>query len=77
MIDVSKMCAIAALSREESRGAHTRDDFPETDHDHWGKINSIISMGENGEMEISFESYPRIPKELRSLLDEEDLHEEE
>ena len=28
MIDVSRMCALAALMREESRGGHTRDDLP-------------------------------------------------
>ena len=77
MIDVSRMCAIAALMREESRGAHTRDDFPETNHEQWGSKNSIIWMDDNGEMKIDFASYPKIPKELRSLLDSEDLHEEE
>ena len=77
MIDVSRMCALAAHRREESRGAHTRDDFPDTDHHHWGKVNSVISMGEGGEMRIDFSTYPKISGELRSLLDEDDLHEEE
>ena len=77
MIDVSKMCAIAALRREESRGAHTRDDFPEADREHWGKVNSVISIGEDGSMNIDFVSYPKIPDDLRSLLDSDDLHEEE
>ncbi|MBM67194.1 MAG: fumarate reductase/succinate dehydrogenase flavoprotein subunit [Euryarchaeota archaeon] len=75
MIDVSRMCALAAHRREESRGAHTRDDFPETDHSHWGKVTSVISMGEGGSMDIGFASYPEISEELRSLLDAEDLHE--
>tara|TARA_Y100001933_G_scaffold88494_2_gene89608 strand:- start:32886 stop:34259 length:1374 start_codon:yes stop_codon:yes gene_type:complete len=77
MIDVSRMCTLAALKREESRGGHTRDDFPEPDHSHWGKINSVIFMNEDGEMEIRFESYPPIPADLRDLLDSEDLHEED
>ena len=77
MIDVSRMCALAALKREESRGAHTRDDFPETDNDHWGKINSVIKLSKDGSMKIEFTSYPKIPNELRKLLDAEDLMEEE
>ncbi|MBV43597.1 MAG: fumarate reductase/succinate dehydrogenase flavoprotein subunit [Euryarchaeota archaeon] len=75
MIDVSRMCALAAHRREESRGAHTRDDFPETDHSHWGKVTSVISLGEGGFMDIGFASYPEIPGELTALLDAEDLHE--
>ena len=77
MVDVSKMCAISALRREESRGAHTRDDFPDTDHGHWGKVHSVIVMGDDGSMNIDFVSYPEIPEELKSLLDSDDLHEEE
>ena len=73
MIIVSKMCAMAALWREESRGGHTRDDFPVPDHEKWGKINSVISMGEDGEMGIQSRRYPPIPSELKELLDAEDL----
>ena len=55
----------------------TRDDFPEADREHWGKVNSVISIGEDGSMNIDFVSYPKIPDDLRSLLDSDDLHEEE
>ncbi len=73
MIDVSRMCTLAALRREESRGGHTRDDFPTPDHSHWGKINSVILQGADGSMKIDYVSYPPIPDDLKSLLDEDDL----
>ena len=75
MIDVSRMCALAALYREESRGGHTRDDFPEPDYKYWGKINTVITKKE--EMIIEHRRYPPIDEELKKLLDIEDLHEEE
>ena len=74
MIDVSRMCTLAALRREESRGGHTRDDFPTPDHSHWGKINSVILQGVDGSMKIDYVSYPSIPDDLKSLLDEDDLN---
>tara|TARA_B100000900_G_scaffold416263_1_gene450707 strand:+ start:981 stop:2810 length:1830 start_codon:yes stop_codon:yes gene_type:complete len=75
MIDVSRMCTLAALHREESRGGHTRDDFPTPDYKYWGKINSVISK--KHEMVIEHRRYPPIDEELKKLLDIEDLHEEE
>ena len=76
MIEVSRMCALAALKREESRGGHTRDDFPVPDNNFWGKINIRIKMGDDGEMELDHTTYPSIPKELKRLLDSDDLEEE-
>ena len=77
MIDISKMCTLAALAREESRGGHTRLDFPGPDYSHWGKINSVITMAPSGDMELDHVKYPPIPDRLKELLDADDLHEEE
>ena len=77
MIDISKMCTVAALAREESRGGHTRLDFPTPDYKQWGKINSVIVMNSSGDMELSHVKYPPISDDLKGLLDADDLHEEE
>ena len=40
-------------------------------------MNSVITMGQGGEMKIDFASYPKIPGDLKKILDAEDLQEEE
>ena len=42
MLRVSECIAQAALVREESRGGHTRDDFPMAD-DTWGSKNLVLT----------------------------------
>lgn len=43
MLLVSEAVAKAALERQESRGGHTRDDYPQMSAD-WRKINLVCSL---------------------------------
>ena len=47
MLLVSECIAKAALERQESRGGHTRDDFPGPD-DEWGAKNLVLTLDEAG-----------------------------
>jgi succinate dehydrogenase / fumarate reductase flavoprotein subunit/fumarate reductase flavoprotein subunit len=51
MIDVSRMVASSALAREETRGAHSRADFPKQ-RDDYGLFNSYLRLGSSGRPEI-------------------------
>ncbi len=47
MLDMSDMVVVSALAREESRGAHYRNDFPKQD-DIRGLFNNYLVRGETG-----------------------------
>ena len=49
---VGEMIARSALLREESRGAHYREDFPKEDDDCWK--GNIFLRSENGKMHLEF-----------------------
>jgi len=46
MLTASELIARSALMREDSRGAHYREDFPDTDHGNWLKNIYIARNGD-------------------------------
>ncbi len=69
MLTVSEAVARSALLREESRGAHSRIDFPNLDPT-WGSKNNIVRR-EGEAMRLRQDSRPELPEELKQILAEE------
>ena len=69
MVDISYAATLAALTREESRGGHTRDDFPTPEDDYWGKTLNIIWM-EDGEIKIRQEPVEEMRDDLQEAIKE-------
>jgi succinate dehydrogenase / fumarate reductase flavoprotein subunit len=71
MLLVAESTAKSALRREESRGGHTRDDFPGMNST-WRQVNHISSF-DGKQVNVKAQPLPPMPKELFDLFDIHEL----
>jgi succinate dehydrogenase / fumarate reductase flavoprotein subunit len=71
MLLVSECVARAALSREESRGGHTRDDFPAMSSA-WRQVNLVCRSQGDG-VAVTRQPLPSMPLELLTLFEPSEL----
>jgi succinate dehydrogenase / fumarate reductase flavoprotein subunit len=78
MLLVSECVARAALERQESRGGHTRDDYPEASP-RWRQVNIVcaldgeLSSAGTGSIAIRRQPLPQMPLELLGLFERGEL----
>jgi len=53
LLDLAEATAVSALAREESRGAHYREDFPKRDDVNWLK-HTLVTRNADGSLKLSF-----------------------
>jgi succinate dehydrogenase / fumarate reductase flavoprotein subunit len=63
---VADSVAQAALERQESRGGHTRDDYPEMSPE-WRKVNLIVTLSAPGASTVALKRQPMEPMRLDLL----------
>ncbi len=71
MLAVSECVARAALIREESRGGHTRDDFPKMDPN-WRQVNLICSLS-GDDVEVVRQPMTTMRDDLITLFKRDEL----
>jgi succinate dehydrogenase / fumarate reductase, flavoprotein subunit len=77
MLLVSECIAKAALTRTESRGGHTRDDYPMTD-DGWGTKNLVLTLDATGTgVDLTEKALPVMPDDLKAHFDPPPLEPDE
>jgi succinate dehydrogenase / fumarate reductase flavoprotein subunit len=68
MLVVSECITRAARERRESRGAQTRDDYPNTDAE-FGKVTVVVRQ-RDGAVTLALEALSQMPEHLMELLED-------
>ena len=53
LLDLAELTTVSALARTESRGGHSREDYPERDDKNWLK-HSLAWVGEDGRIDLKY-----------------------
>ena len=69
LLTVAEAVGRAGVERQESRGAHFREDFPQK-HDEFAGVNVVVRKGAGGEMEVRREPVPATTDEQRKIIEE-------
>lgn len=72
MLAVCRCVALAALERTESRGGHTREDFPAMDPQ-WRGVNLICALDGSGTVQLRRQPVPEIRQDLLELFERTEL----
>jgi succinate dehydrogenase / fumarate reductase flavoprotein subunit len=67
MLAVSQCVALAALERRESRGGHTRDDYPRPDQE-LAQVKLVLRQ-RDGEVALDRQPLSELPDDLKQLLE--------
>ena len=68
LLAVAEAATLSAIECRESRGGHTRDDYPDPDPE-FGKVN-VVTRRRDGAISVSLEPLPEMPEELREIVEE-------
>jgi succinate dehydrogenase / fumarate reductase flavoprotein subunit len=68
MLTVSKATTLSAIERKESRGGHTRDDYPNPDAA-FARVNVVTRLAD-GEMVTMLEALEEMPDELKQIIED-------
>ena len=69
LLTFSEAIARSGIERKESRGAHSRTDFPDKDSE-FAKVNVVTRKGPDGELQVKQEPTRELTEEMKQIIEE-------